>query len=192
MWFVPPLLYYPFFRICKYTLSTTLSMWNFRSMHHNQTTHKNQTQTSTRTGCRWEGLNTAAWDPLTWASSISHEEIWGYNDSQGLFSLRERRSISLTKRSVSADLFCTFGCAREGGEGGSGQQGAEKQESAGDAFCSAPSCSPALVHLLCNLKLPVSNIIYGTAQAESQNQEAKSSFPDIILHPGYYIVSLIS
>lgn len=73
-------------------------------------------------------------------------------------------------------LFFAFGCVREGGGGGIWQQGAEKQERTGDVFCSAPLSSPALVHLLCNLKLPVSNIIYGNAQAEFQNPEAKSSF----------------
>lgn len=82
-------------------------------------------------------------------------------------------------------LLFTLGCVREGGGGGIWQQGAEKQERTGDVFCSAPSSSPALVHLLCNLKVPVSNIIYGNPQTESQNQEAKSSFPDVILHPGY-------
>jgi len=50
---------------------------------------------------------------------------------------------------------------------------------------SAPSGSPALVHLLCNPKLPVSSIIYGNVQAESKNQEAKSSFPDVISYPGF-------
>lgn len=82
-------------------------------------------------------------------------------------------------------LLFTLGCVSEGGGGGIWQQGSEKQERTGDVFCSAPWSSPALIHLLCNLKLPVSNIIYGNAQAESQNQEAKSSFPDVIFHPGY-------
>lgn len=74
-----------------------------------------------------------------------------------------------------ADLFFTLGCVREGGEGGSWQQGAERKERTEDVFCPAPSSSPALVHLLCNLKLPVSNIIYGNAQAESQNQKPNSA-----------------
>ena len=82
-------------------------------------------------------------------------------------------------------LFFTLGWAWEGEGGGIWQQGAEKQERTGDVLCSAPSSSPALVHLLCNLKPPVSNVIYGNGQAESQNQEAKPSFPDVILHPDF-------
>lgn len=103
----------------------------------------------------------------------------GYNDHQDIFSLQARRSLLVQI------LFFTLGCVREGGGGGIWQQQAETQERGGHVFCSAPSSSPALVHLLCNLKLPVSNVIYGKAQAEPHNQEAKSSFPDVILHPGY-------
>lgn len=148
-----------------------------------------RTKSHTRTGTRpapqltvdevGSALLQPAWHPLVQVSYILHKETWGCNNHQDLLSLQDRRRL------LAEILFFTLGCAKEGGGGGIWQQGAEKQERTGDVFCSAPSSSPALAHLLCNLKLPVSNIIYGKAQAESQNQEAKSSFPDVILHLGY-------
>lgn len=81
-------------------------------------------------------------------------------------------------------LFFTPGCVREGGGGGIWQQGAEEQRIK-DMLYSAPLGSLALVHLLCNPKLPVSSIIYGNVQAESKNQEAKSSFLDVISYPDF-------
>lgn len=112
-----------------------------------------------------------AWDPLAQAICLLGWGTWGAITTRTYFSFRSP--------------FFTPGCVRAGGGGGIWQQGAEEQERTEAVFCSAPWRSPALVHLLCNPKLPVSNIIYGNAQAEPKNQETKSSFPDVILHPGF-------
>lgn len=101
---LPPFLVVPIYSVCA---STTLSsiLQNLQvdivcclehvkfQVHQNQATHKKQTQTSTRAGCRWEVFNTAAWDPLMQAGYTSHQEIWGYSNHQDLFSLQDSRSL---------------------------------------------------------------------------------------------------
>lgn len=149
----------------------THTTWSKRCFRRSRT--KIHTRPRTRTSCRLGDFSpaTACVRPLAQAICLLGWGAWGAITTRTYFSFRS--------------LFFTPGCVRAGGGGGIWQQRAEEQERTEAVFCSAPWSSPALVHLLCNPKLPVSSIIYGNAQAEPKNQEAKSSFPDVILHPGF-------